>query len=513
MQEIYEEEEEEEDDESSSESSSYDSDGKDYFALLSKDVIVYILRKLSVKQILDCSVVCRRFHHLANNVFLWMDLFRLHYPSAQYCAKTLDDWKFTYMCQVQGVSSSLKCFHSKEGMDQQVLGFGVIFSENPKTGLVDYIDCLEDTIISASSFYKRKVRVSSRGEKMMQFLPLYLTEQHFVKAIPYLKKVASRLSDLSFPYNIVDMLCKTLNTLCVLLADKGVLVSNKALGVYTQVHRLLLGVCSEFPVAQRYIDERVRSFLASDSNRDKACEPSIGNFLPLLSVTTVIQGWKDVALVVVKEIFARNVLWICRHKPSLRFLDSSVRFFKNLCFQLFLFSNFFFETSQKERLEASFEGSVVSNKLLAFQAFFISSIGRPKGVNLQQVRRNLDRYFGEPLPSLQASFRQNVTAIVQMKDWPALFAVLGMRKCPSKEFVEKLLKDSVRLSKKKRYHTDRTRYLFLFLSSFVIAKSFSQKIPQCSSGRNFCRSSQRRVLFDGKGCDSHLSRSWLELRG
>jgi len=67
-----------------------------------------------------------------------------------------------------------------------VLGFGLIYSKNPKTEEVDYIDAVEDTIISASSFYDRQVRVGSRGDKIMAFLPLYLTYSHFVKGLPLL---------------------------------------------------------------------------------------------------------------------------------------------------------------------------------------------------------------------------------------------------------------------------------------------------------------------------------------
>ncbi len=73
----------------------------------------------------------------------------------------------------------------------------------------------------------------------------------------------------------------------VLLCDKGVHVSDAAIDGYCRIHRLLYACIQQFPILRQEVVQRLNAFMASDAARVKSAVPSLGNFVPLLSVVEV----------------------------------------------------------------------------------------------------------------------------------------------------------------------------------------------------------------------------------
>ena len=82
-------------------------------------------------------------------------------------------------------------------------------------------------------------------EKFDALLPLYLTADHFNRALPHLEPLLRQLAPehvprgggISPPEAWLEVLPKILNTQVVLLADNGITASQRSLAVTCQVYR------------------------------------------------------------------------------------------------------------------------------------------------------------------------------------------------------------------------------------------------------------------------------------
>ena len=81
------------------------------FAKMPADVLAYILRMLSVHDVLRCALVSKGFERVAKNAFLWKDLYAREFPQSS--IKQMGDFRHAYTLRLQGVVSELVCFHTK----------------------------------------------------------------------------------------------------------------------------------------------------------------------------------------------------------------------------------------------------------------------------------------------------------------------------------------------------------------------------------------------------------------
>ena len=88
--------------------------------------------------------------------------------------------------------------------------------------------------------------------------------------------------------------------------------------------------------------------------------------------TQASHSWRNMGACILDETLDRNILWICKHDPSLQ--DSLARDPDR-------------GGADPELLRKSFEASAVSQKLIAFHVAFLTLIARPEGSSLQQVNR------------------------------------------------------------------------------------------------------------------------------
>jgi hypothetical protein len=109
---------------------------------------------------------------------------------------------------------------------------------------VDYIYTTGD-LLSREAFVDDKIRLTPWREPFTHWLPLYLSADHFKRALPFIQKTCVQLSPgygpRFHPEMALDVLCKLMNTLTVLLSDKGLHASQKACEAFAAVHRLLIG--------------------------------------------------------------------------------------------------------------------------------------------------------------------------------------------------------------------------------------------------------------------------------
>lgn len=125
-------------------------------------------------------------------------------------------------------------------------------------------------------------------------MPVYITEDHFERAMPMIRATVLRMcpGQGSFfkPEMVLDVLPKMLNTLTVLVCDKGVHASERVAEVFCQLHRLFIALAHRYPAIQTEADRRIQNFLVADENRTKARLPNLGNFLWLTAVSDKVRA-------------------------------------------------------------------------------------------------------------------------------------------------------------------------------------------------------------------------------
>jgi hypothetical protein len=116
------------------------------------------------------------------------------------------------------------------------------------------------------------VRRTCFNEDFDAFLPLYINEEHFGRS---LRSILPRsIEDLCptartgfIPVMILNVLPRLMNTMVVLLCDKGVAVCDAVIDGYTRLHRLFYACVSHFSTLRAEIQNRLKAFASSEKVR------------------------------------------------------------------------------------------------------------------------------------------------------------------------------------------------------------------------------------------------------
>jgi ubiquitin-protein ligase len=414
------------------------------FSVMPYEVLLSMAQLLPPSAIGALGRTCRELRRIVNDGWLWKHIFSFYYAKKDISVASMDDWKHAFALEVNEIPRELTCFYTKQSFKQDVLGYPLFYTINPRTRLVDYITSPLE-LLSATAFYQHKIRRSVWREQFTDWLPIYITEEHFERGLPYMKAVFIKLcpqyKDCTFkPEMAVDVLCKLMNTMSVLIADKGLHASTKALEGYCAFHRLLIAFIQRYPELNDYIIGIIDRFVATEEGRHKNVVPALGNFLPLLAVQEKYQ-WHQVAKAFLFEQFDRNVLWICNRFPELLQIEAAAK------------------VNDQVRIDKSFQATTVSMRLLMFQIFFLTRIGRPRDLSIKQIAANYDVFYGMPPRASKMKFLQHAKRLFQVEQITDVLYNIGAR---GKELTEarlaRWLRDCVANSARKGYHTDKTGF-------------------------------------------------------
>jgi len=416
-------------------------------------LLIQIMSALTPEDAARVAGCGRFFASLGDDGILWKHLFSQRYPSSSLTAESMQDWKHCFLLEVNNIEADLVCFHTKTSFREAVLGIPLDFSVNPRTRQIDYISTTLD-FLSAGAF-SSGLRRSQWNESFTEWLPLYLSQEHFERARPFFEKALVRLSphwrsSRFHPHMLLEVVPKLMNTMIVLLCDKGIEASDRALDGYFLLWRLLRGGVAAYRL-QREVDSRLRSFLDTN-NRTKTKVPSMGDFLPLIAVqNSPLSAWQALAQPVLEETFDRNVLWAARDYPE----------FANPL------KNVLNQGADMERLEATLASTKVSKRLLMFHVRFLELV----------ARQSADLFYGLPSQHTRRDFKQSVKSILDVERWPEFFQACG-RPCPGPAKLTDILKQATKNSLRKKYHTGSTDFSRIQRSgvSHILRKGESYKV-------------------------------------
>jgi stress response protein SCP2 len=439
------------------------------FRLLNRDTSAILLSFLQPNDVLALGSCCRGTASLCDDWLVWRELFGRTYPrSALAPIGPNSSWKTAFMLERNGLAQTLTCFCSFSTHADSVLGFPISFTTNPKTGCLDYVTSTFD-ILSFESFKEGNVRKTVWGERFTDFLPIYIDEDHFSRGLPQLLRVSRKIVQAGAglvgrpkdnnnrsahqatsssssrestscwvprnePEMVLLLLTKMMNTQVVLLCDKGIAASEVALMGYCQLHRLLLAVVDRFPQLRLLIRSRLDNFARNPESRVKACTPSLGELLALLSVSDTY-SWQQLSLAYIKESFDRSVLWACSKDPSLAVVTSG----------------------DDSRLSKYLITQRVSLRLTLFHAVFLDLLVQGGGsqLKLDDCADRYDTFQGRPPLCLRREWQKRVGEILNFDSWPQFFSISGIP-LPSKSFLLSTLEQAVGNSLRKGYHSKTT---------------------------------------------------------
>ncbi|KAJ3347370.1 hypothetical protein HDU83_002129 [Entophlyctis luteolus] len=418
------------------------------FAKLPYEIVLQILSLLSVETITTLSQVSKFFFTATEDGYVWKYLYTSLDAKVEMEGVNVGDWKHVYRMQVNGVVQDLKCFHRKTTFREDVLGVPIEFTVNPVKQTVDYMHSTMD-LLSFSAFKHDGVRKTVWGEKFTDWLPLYISYDHYQRALPHIKKSLRRLSphikSNGFdPICVIEVLPKLMNTQIVLLCDQGLHNSDSFLTNYFQIHRLFLSLVYEFPVLKRFILERINGFSKSNAGRHKNVVPSLGDLIPLLSVLPdPAKAWNAVGAIFLKESFERSVLWACRYNPDIAKLKPCPP-----------------HKSEPFRINDTFDATSTSLKLWATHVKIFHAITSYGTSSLLATTH--DMFYGQPPAKFLKKLKDQVSRVLSAGSFEEIvphFHLSGAKQLPfayPKFDAAKLticLRECVQRSAQKKYHS------------------------------------------------------------
>ncbi|CAB9512106.1 conjugating enzyme E2 [Seminavis robusta] len=375
--------------------------------------------------------------------------------------------------------TQIMCFHTKATVDDHdaILGIGLKAKHYPDGKNLKMASSPLD-ILSEHAFDQELVRTGVWGganEAFDYFLPLVLNSAHGARAAERMERTIHSIMpycDLSslvedaprrghrsrgprgprgpqrreqpaqtqeshqnfHPLMAFQLLATLMNSMVVELMNSaqgsGVsrFASEKALEGYCAFHHMLLFFAKRYPMLIEYAEQQVQRFISANYYRHKRQVPNLGVLLVCLTLSKT--GWNSLRRPLVMEAFDRNVRWILQEYPLLA--KESLK--------------------PADRLLCTFDGAKTSLRLLMFQTYFMSRIGRPAGAKGPlDVLDQYDRQMGKPTPEQKRDLQRTAKEILAVTTWPQFFRRLGGSVPPSARLVE-ILKEAVGHSARKRYH-------------------------------------------------------------
>eukprot|EP00930_Biecheleria_cincta_P025422 TRINITY_DN18106_c0_g2_i1.p1 TRINITY_DN18106_c0_g2~~TRINITY_DN18106_c0_g2_i1.p1 ORF type:complete len:885 (-),score=179.75 TRINITY_DN18106_c0_g2_i1:871-3447(-) len=359
-----------------------------------KRLLIDVLMLLAPKDAVSFCLCGRSFEFLGEEGLLWKEHFTTKYPSSELTAQSLADWKHCFLLEAHHVEADLVCFHTKVSFHETLLGVPIDFSVNPRTAQVDYISTTLD-LLSVDAF-DSGVRLTQWNESFTEWLPLFLTAEHFARARPRFEECMYNLcphwsANAFQPGMVLDIIPRLMNTMIVLLCDKGIEASERAINGYFFTWRLLVASIKDYGL-EGEVQKRLEAFKDAE-NRHKKKVPSMGDFLPLLAAfpNKALLWWQALAAPIMEECNDRSVLWACRDCPE--FAEPEY--------------NVIGEGAHEGRLLSTFQSTKVSKRLLMFHVHFLELVSKQK----------LDLFFGQMPNHMSQAFQKTVRSILEVDDW------------------------------------------------------------------------------------------------
>ena len=467
------------------------------FHKLSSTVIQSILLLCyDVKDVMNMMSTCKLIYSVSHeSSSLWQSLVYRQFPLCKVIPQglhgTAGEWKHIFHLEANDARyEHIKCFVTKMTADDDIIGIPLEYTVNPKTKRLDYIYS-NMVYISHTAFKSLKCRTTVWRETFNAWIPLYITQHHFQRALPHItqaiaylyhqnnyssnkhhqqhQKQQSHRKEGFEPAMILTILPKMMNTIVLLVVDHGVANHEieQVLRGYCSLHRLFIALIHEFPCLKADIHRQLRQFISDPECRHKDVCRDLGALLPLLSVCETT-GWKHIIGALVEESFTRSVLWAA--KKCVNFADfvrsradkqtkkQSHQHQQIRSSPSSSLSSVTVNKLSQPLLDELLTATITSRQIYSFHCCFLKLIAQPEGVkNMEQVCRAYDRLYGLPTCFQIKSFMKNLRKIRNIHTWNDYFDTIHYKQMSSDRLSDLIIK-CIDLSLAKRYHHATTNF-------------------------------------------------------
>ncbi|KAJ7069766.1 hypothetical protein C8F01DRAFT_527474 [Mycena amicta] len=358
----------------------------------------------------------------------------------------------------------LRCFFLRTPLVDSVLGIGVSFDPNSRTLASDF------DWLSRRAFTEFGVRLSVEKRPFMLFLPLAFSRQHFQRVYPIIwssleeidgevraaeQKMSRnprrrapgpprREETICVVYRMMNNIVVSLMRNCddALHAKGGAKsllhASEKAVIAYCHLFHLLINLSRTDAVIMQDAGRRLRAFIDKKDFRVKTRFPDLGELIILIMLIICCPSdnsgvpikWANLAGPFLEEAITRNVRWILKDAPELEVLEQG---------------------ASDYRLNETFARSKTSLRLIMFQITFLDLFFRGYASNLAR----LDDNYGFPDKNLPERMVEEIKTIYKIDSWPGFFTRVRFQQGVrfGKVVFSEMLRDAVKLSAERRYHT------------------------------------------------------------
>mmetsp|Transcript_40332 Transcript_40332/g.94129 ORF Transcript_40332/g.94129 Transcript_40332/m.94129 type:complete len:715 (-) Transcript_40332:530-2674(-) len=338
----------------------------------------------------------------------------------------------------------LCCFYSKEryGGADVLLGVGLNLQLHAGGGLKEVSTPFD--LISEAAFSRDGARLSVWKAPFTHFLPLAIDARHFARALPLLERLTKQaFGAAARTTHLLELLAAAMNSMvvqlftahCAAAGAPPLHASEVALDGYCAFHQLLLCSAQRWPHIRAEAERRVRAFLECEDNRHKRATPDLGRLLVCLTLSS--RGWAAVRYPFLREMLSRNVRWAVQKKARLGALSPP------------------HAPSAAARASLTFDASLTSLRLVAFQIFFLHVVGRPAGTTGPfDVLAQYEQRLGRPNTTQRSQLQAMAKRTLQLSSWREFFVLVGAA-VPDAPTLHGLLVGAVRASEAKGYHSHR----------------------------------------------------------
>ncbi|KAF8158902.1 hypothetical protein K438DRAFT_1860600 [Mycena galopus ATCC 62051] len=366
----------------------------------------------------------------------------------------------------------LRCFFLRTPLSESILGIGVALNFRARTLSSDF------DWLSERAFVEFGIRESIEKRPFSFFLPLAFSQPHFERVYP---QIWTRLMELDMEVqkaedqmsrnprnrsstpqrhevicvvyrmmtNIVVSLMKSCDDAFTRPADPPVSApgtsrtllhaSEKAVVAYCHLFHLVINLCRTDPHILADATKRLSRFIKRQDARVKTAVPDLGELIVLIMVvvccppaagTDTPITWESLAAPFLEEVNIRNARWALKDAPHLEVMENG---------------------ASEYRLAETFARSKTSLRLVMFQITFLDLFFKAYGSDMAR----LDDNYGFPEKELPERMVEEVKKIYEIDTWPAFFARVSYPAGAKggKDKLSEMLRDTVKTSAKRRYHT------------------------------------------------------------
>ena len=332
------------------------------------------------------------------------------------------------------------CYHRKTTFLEGALGLGISISKIPRTGEIKGITPRFD-FIAFKTYTKERLRVAFNGERFTHFFPLYFGIEKD-KVLNSLKKAISMIAKGNTkefnPNLILKVMPKFFNYIVLNIMSEKVHNSSRSIEILIYVYRVMLLLEEAFPEVKAEANKNLEDFIQNEDQRIKEKTPSLGDLLVMLAISDI--KIEELLPAYIGEQMDRQIFWILQEIPEFEELIDT-------------------DKVDDIRAKICFKCGITGQQLLLFYYYFMNKMIYAEYDSLTKFAEKLDTNHCCLTEQEIDKHRLEINKILKIDNFNDFYKFMNME-VPSKEELNKKLKQSFENSKTKKYHgTDEVRYV------------------------------------------------------